>query len=121
MVATFDRSRAQNLTAGAAAGLLAGLGCASSPPIENSEAPQPLETSSQALEVAIPPAASAPPSDLTAVTRADPPPTMAAPKRGSCCKGMNECKGKGMCKTDDNDCKGLNECKGKGGCKPPDC
>ncbi len=33
-----------------------------------------------------------------------------------CCKGMNECKGKGGCKTDANECKGMNECKGKGGC-----
>ena len=33
-----------------------------------------------------------------------------------CCKGMNECEGKGGCKTGDNECKGMNECKGKGGC-----
>src|SRR5689334_20102638 len=39
----------------------------------------------------------------------------------NCCKGMNECKGKGMCKTDDNACRGKNDCKGKGGCKPADC
>ncbi|MBS1537406.1 MAG: hypothetical protein JST20_06620 [Bacteroidetes bacterium] len=32
------------------------------------------------------------------------------------CKGMNECKGKGGCKTADNSCKGKNACKGKGGC-----
>jgi hypothetical protein len=32
------------------------------------------------------------------------------------CKGMNSCKGKGGCKTADNDCKGKNSCKGKGGC-----
>ena len=32
------------------------------------------------------------------------------------CKGMNECKGKGGCKTDNNECAGKNECKGKGGC-----
>lgn len=35
----------------------------------------------------------------------------------SCCKGMNDCKGKGNCKTDVNDCRGLNECKGQGGCQ----
>jgi hypothetical protein len=29
---------------------------------------------------------------------------------------MNECKGKGGCKTDVNECAGKNECKGKGGC-----
>jgi hypothetical protein len=32
------------------------------------------------------------------------------------CKGVNSCKGKGGCKTADNDCKGKNSCKGKGGC-----
>ena len=32
------------------------------------------------------------------------------------CKGMNECKGQGGCKTADHACKGMNECKGKGGC-----
>ncbi|MBI2339172.1 MAG: hypothetical protein HYU99_02235 [Deltaproteobacteria bacterium] len=30
------------------------------------------------------------------------------------CSGMNECKGKGMCKGMDNACKGQNGCKGKG-------
>ncbi len=30
--------------------------------------------------------------------------------------GMNECKGKGGCKTAANDCRGLNECKHQGGC-----
>jgi membrane protease subunit (stomatin/prohibitin family) len=34
----------------------------------------------------------------------------------ACCKGMNECGGKGGCKTDANACAGKNECKGKGGC-----
>jgi len=33
------------------------------------------------------------------------------------CKGQNECKGQGGCKTDKNGCKGQNECKGQGGCK----
>ena len=32
------------------------------------------------------------------------------------CKGNNECKGKGGCKTGDAGCKGKNSCKGKGGC-----
>jgi hypothetical protein len=40
------------------------------------------------------------------------------------CKGKNDCKGTGGCKTGDNGCKGKNSCKGKGGCatdgsKPP--
>jgi hypothetical protein len=29
------------------------------------------------------------------------------------CTGINECKGKGSCKSAMNDCKGKNECKGK--------
>jgi hypothetical protein len=32
------------------------------------------------------------------------------------CKAMNDCKGKGGCKTDANTCAGKNSCKGKGGC-----
>jgi hypothetical protein len=41
---------------------------------------------------------------------------------GNCCRGMNECKGKGNCKVDEtHDCKGRNECKGKGGCRSVDC
>lgn len=33
------------------------------------------------------------------------------------CKGQNECKGQGGCKTDTNACKGQNACKAQGGCK----
>jgi len=34
-----------------------------------------------------------------------------------CCKGMNECKGKGGCAVEGkHECKGTNECKGQGGC-----
>jgi hypothetical protein len=33
------------------------------------------------------------------------------------CKGQNDCKGRGGCKTELNTCKGQNECKGRGGCK----
>jgi hypothetical protein len=32
------------------------------------------------------------------------------------CKGLNECAGKGGCKTEASECRGLNECAGKGGC-----
>ncbi len=32
------------------------------------------------------------------------------------CKGKNECKGQGGCKTGEGGCKGKNSCKGKGGC-----
>lgn len=34
----------------------------------------------------------------------------------ACCKAMNECRGKGGCKTDANECAGKNACKGQGGC-----
>jgi len=40
----------------------------------------------------------------------------AAADAKACCKAMNECKGKGGCKTETNECAGKNECKGKGGC-----
>jgi hypothetical protein len=41
----------------------------------------------------------------------------AAAEGKECCKGMNECKGKGGCAVEGkNECKGMNECKGKGGC-----
>ena len=38
-----------------------------------------------------------------------------------CCKGKNECKNQGFCKTDKGDCRGRNECKGQGGCQNPAC
>jgi hypothetical protein len=35
----------------------------------------------------------------------------------SCCKGMNDCKGKGGCAVESqHECAGKNECKGLGGC-----
>ena len=35
----------------------------------------------------------------------------------ACCKGMNECKGKGGCAVENqHECAGQNECKGLGGC-----
>src|SRR5262249_41850943 len=37
------------------------------------------------------------------------------------CKGQNECKGRGNCKTEKTDCKGQNQCKGQGGCRGMDC
>jgi hypothetical protein len=33
------------------------------------------------------------------------------------CKGQNDCKGHGGCKSSQNGCKGKNDCKGQGGCK----
>jgi hypothetical protein len=34
----------------------------------------------------------------------------------ACCKGLNECAGKGGCATATNSCAGKNTCKAKGGC-----
>jgi hypothetical protein len=46
------------------------------------------------------------------VTRSDP----------SCCKGLNECKGKGGCEVAGrSSCRGQNECKGMGGCRSREC
>ncbi len=43
-------------------------------------------------------------------------PLVASAKEGGAvkCQGVNECKGKGACKSASNDCKGENGCKGKG-------
>lgn len=44
-------------------------------------------------------------------------PAEAAAEGKECCKGMNECKGKGGCGVEGaHDCAGKNECKGQGGC-----
>jgi len=54
-------------------------------------------------------------SDASGATAATDPALLAAEGK-ACCKAMNECRGKGACKTDANECAGKNECKGKGGC-----
>jgi hypothetical protein len=44
-------------------------------------------------------------------------PAAAAAGAKECCKGNNECKGKGGCAVEGkNDCAGKNECKSAGGC-----
>jgi len=66
------------------------------------------------------PAGDAPAADAPAAAapaEAAPADMAAAAEGKACCKAMNECKGKGGCKTNTNDCAGKNECKGKGGCK----
>lgn len=45
---------------------------------------------------------------------------MAMKVANSTCKGKNECKGMGGCKTDAHSCAGKNECKGQGNCKVSD-
>ena len=54
----------------------------------------------------------------------DPPPSSYRAERATddesdraCCKGMNDCKGKGGCAVENqHDCAGKNDCKGLGGC-----
>jgi hypothetical protein len=43
-------------------------------------------------------------------------PASQAAEGKSCCKGLNECRGKGGCRAGEHSCAGQNECKGKGGC-----
>ena len=74
----------------ALAGLTAGVACKGSPPSNESAAAEPLAS------------ASAP---------------IAAGSAKACCKGRNDCKGKGGCAVaGKHDCAGKNDCKGKGGC-----
>ena len=61
------------------------------------------------------------PNAKAAVATPAPDRRIGARQAKSCCKGLNECKGKGMCKTDRHACKGMNQCKAMGGCKPPVC
>ena len=109
-------SRGARLARSAQAGLLCGaLSCSCAPKPASGGSPAP-----RSHEVAIPtpePAA----QDETAVVAlpardAEPEPTTQI-EPGNCCKGMNECKGKGGCAVlGQHDCAGKNECKGKGGC-----
>ncbi len=65
-----------------------------------------------------------PSADSSAAPAADSAMAAAGDASGAkaCCKQMNECKGKGGCKTADHDCATKNECSKKGGCsKRPDC
>ena len=55
-------------------------------------------------------------SPVAKASAATPTAEVAAAEGKQCCKGLNDCKGKGGCATDKNSCMGKNECKGKGGC-----
>jgi hypothetical protein len=84
------------------AGLLVGAlaGCAGSPPPESpADAASSGEATRKATET---------PAPATPVGE--------AAEGKSCCKGMNECKGKGGCRAGQHSCAGQNECKGQGGC-----
>jgi hypothetical protein len=59
------------------------------------------------------------PSGETKTKQATAPLGSAAPsqKDKACCKGRNDCKGKGGCAVaGKHDCSGKNDCKGQGGC-----
>jgi len=57
-----------------------------------------------------------PPAESPGASPATPEPEAAAAGAKECCKGKNECKAQGGCKTATNACAGQNECKLKGGC-----
>ena len=112
-------SRGKAWALSATSGMLAALGGCAAP------------TSGQSTPPAVPEYPPAPPVPVVSTApKVEPKPAQKVARdadegarRGSkdCCKGTNECKGKGMCKTDMNACKGRNACKGQGGCRSPDC
>ena len=107
-------SRAHALALAAAAGIVAGLGCKSTNVIA-AEAPVEIPNLEVAREAPSAETTSSPRHAQVAV--ADP-----IERQPNCCKGHNECKGKGNCKVDAmNECKGQNDCKGRGGCKSSAC
>jgi hypothetical protein len=97
------------LMAAAVAGILAGA-C-------GGEATPPPATPAAEAPAAEAPAA-APPADASAsVNDRIPADNDSSTPSKHACKGLNDCKGRGGCKTDLNTCRGKNECKGRGGCK----
>ena len=117
------------LVASALAGLLSGTlaACGGAETPVQSTAPAAPAEATQAAPAApaeAAPAEAAPAADAGATANQDAATGTVAPTDGSQpvkvvphgCKGKNECKGQGGCKTGDNGCKGKNSCKGKGGC-----
>ena len=119
--------RRRTLTLAAAGGMLASLGChgAATSPTAAAVAMPEYPPSGDKADGGAARAAAAPPD----AQNADPEAQETARARVAvrqkpskdCCKGRNDCKGKGWCKTDKNACKGRNQCKGQGGCKPAVC
>src|SRR5882672_5847348 len=96
-----------SLVAAAVSGILLGApGCGGS----QTEPMSPAPATSASDTMAAPATSAAPAPEASAMG-----PEMGGEKHA--CKGQNECKGKGNCKTDKHACKGQNECKGQGGCK----
>ncbi len=102
-----EEHAAERLAITAIAGLVAGLsGCAARAPEAVVAIPTPEGTGA----------------------RPEPPPIEARHARAervqgsdrACCRGLNDCKGKGNCRVQGvHECRGLNDCKGKGGCESP--
>lgn len=118
-------SRGAKLAHAAVLGIVAGAACAERSP-HGTKAPAD-DAAPDSVSVELPPARSAEPRtaphaepgiDIGARNSAE---LMEAFPGEVCCKGRNECKGKGNCKTDRHACKGLNECKAQGGCKSFNC
>jgi hypothetical protein len=103
MAFKFGKSMLARASTGLMLGAVAACG-GSAPPVE-----APAEPAAEAPAAPEAPATAAPAADATA--------TPAAAEGKACCKGMNECAGKGGCKTDTNMCAGQNQCRAKGGCK----
>ena len=98
----------KSILAAASTGLMLGAVAAcggSAPPVEAPASPEAPAAEAPAAPEA--PGAAAPAGDAAA---------MPAAEGKACCKTMNECKGKGGCKTAQNTCKGMNSCKDLGGC-----
>lgn len=112
-------SRGRELALAAAAGIVAGISACASTPTANvaGTAGEAKEQDPALLEIASPEPAE--PAEVSPDPSAKP----RANKRQAklCCRGLNDCAGKGNCKTGSNGCVGLNDCKGKGGCAPAVC
>lgn len=107
MIPMTHRGTARSLAAIAVQGLLVGCGA------------QPTQ---QAIVDVEPPAARPeyPPAPTASASVAAPP-SHVEPQTKACCRGTNDCKGRGQCKTAVNECRGMNECKGQGGCAAAEC
>lgn len=114
--------RAERIALTAVAGMVSGLsGCRTVGETPASTVSIPEVTASATTVIDLTPASSsrvgpAIPRRAVYASKEDDP---AAPR--ACCAAMNDCKGKGQCKTALHACKGLNDCKGKGGCRPGEC
>jgi hypothetical protein len=111
--------RRSSLARAAAQGLLSGLGLV---------ACSPTQTSTTAPVAPMDPVATSAPSGSSRVAPSPPPlrpgtlgvATSRDVRDRACCRGLNDCKGKGGCANDAHDCAGKNECKGTSTACPPE-